>query len=561
MATADVNRVVAGGVTQRFGVSALAEPPLRGHPAEQARWTPTRWSWLEQLVVFLVAAAVFIAVGVYTTVDLHVVYPDAESRLTHAYLVWWNIPPKLSAIGFVWPPMQTLALLPFALLKPLATSLVALPVFAGLCGAVVAAVLNRTLTIIGVSWVWRIPMLLAFCANPIFLDYASNGMAEILFLMLLALGLHYFVSWYMSDGMSTKSLLLSGLFMGIAFLARYELGVWIAAMAGSIVWIKQRRIPVEREIEANVMIFLAPVVYCVVVWSAITMMVIGGGPLAWLTRAGDQGQGALIHHPDPLKLALDTIEVTARISPLLWFVPAALIVLGIVRRQRFAGVMAVFVLVGAVTTFALVVGSPHTGLLQLRYNIRALPPALIGAGWLMCSLPYRWQRMLAGWLSLLALVAAIPLAYQAMLHYPYQYQEQAFVRALRTGKSQSGTGSIGGYLIGDRSDKRMAEYIDAHVKTDKSILLDDASLPGVILLSGRPQLFVTRVDHGDSAWLRVLARPWGKVQYMLVSWFATDLITTHDPSAYAGKLPGTKVVFRTQKSVLLSVSRTAPGQS
>ena len=56
---------------------------------------------------------------------------DGEARLAHAFFALWNQPAKLAAIGTYWPPLETLALLPFAAIRPLATSLVALPLSSG----------------------------------------------------------------------------------------------------------------------------------------------------------------------------------------------------------------------------------------------------------------------------------------------------------------------------------------------------------------------------------------------------------------------------------------------
>ena len=75
--------------------------------------------------VFIVG---YTLVGHRVVVSQHVVIGDALSRLAHAYYAWHNDPPKLAAIGFAWPPVQTVAYLPLGIVKPIATSLTAMPV-------------------------------------------------------------------------------------------------------------------------------------------------------------------------------------------------------------------------------------------------------------------------------------------------------------------------------------------------------------------------------------------------------------------------------------------------
>ncbi len=62
----------------------------------------------------------------------------------------------------------------------------------------------------------------------------------------------------------------------------------------------------------------------------------------------------------------------------------------------------------------------------------------------------------------------------------------------------------------------MARYITDHVQQPNAILTDDSQTLEVMLLSGRPDLFLDRIDHGDMAWRRVLNNPFGRVKYFLL---------------------------------------------
>jgi len=133
------------------------------------------------------------------------------------------------------------------------------------------------------------------------------------------------------------------------------------------------------------------------------------------------------------------------------------------------------------------------------------------------------------------------------------------VRALRTGGDQEGTTSIGGYQIGVAADRQMADYVLAHVHKLKSILTDDAQTFSVMLASGRPDLFVDRIDKGDRYWHRVLADPYGRVGYILVSRFRQpDQVRECYPKIVRAEVPGTRVAFSNSLFVLVLVARRAP---
>ena len=57
-------------------------------------------------LIFLVFAVGFALLGYKVVVDQHVVVFDALDRLTRAFMVWHNDPPKLAAIGFALPPID-----------------------------------------------------------------------------------------------------------------------------------------------------------------------------------------------------------------------------------------------------------------------------------------------------------------------------------------------------------------------------------------------------------------------------------------------------------------------
>ena len=226
-----------------------APPPVARRLRQPQEWLPAareerrrRPGWL----LFAVATAAYAAVGLYATLVLDVVVGDAESRLAHAYFVWWNEPKKLSAIGFVWPPLQTIVLLPFALVRPLATSLAALPISTAAFGALLVVVVDRATRSAGVRGLARVLIVAGIAVNPIVVYYAANGMAEIVFLALLAAGVYWFIRWTKDD--DWRHAALAGVAFGLGALLRYEVALWLAlALVGLAFVARRRRDPVRTE--------------------------------------------------------------------------------------------------------------------------------------------------------------------------------------------------------------------------------------------------------------------------------------------------------------------------
>src|SRR2546421_3549561 len=132
----------------------------------------------QSVLLFAVAALGFGLLGYHIVVDSHVVVFDAVDRLTRAYLVWHNDPPKLAAIGFLFPPFTSLVFLPLAAMKPLATSLVALPVTTAMFAAGTLVLLNRILALCAMLLIMRMAIVLTGALNPRFAFYAGKGMRE-----------------------------------------------------------------------------------------------------------------------------------------------------------------------------------------------------------------------------------------------------------------------------------------------------------------------------------------------------------------------------------------------
>lgn len=529
--------------------------PLDDRPAGSEIRLPGLWSGLATFVVLAVAYALF---GLWIAIDQHVVVPDALDRLARAFMVWHDDPRKLAAIGFRLPPLTTFALLPLAAIRPLATSLVALPITTALAAAFAIVMLDRTLARCEMAFVARAPLLIAFAVNPLWVFYAGNGTGEVISLACLALVLYALVSWYATT--EPRYLMAAGLGVSLLVLTRYAFFVWAAALALLIGTALLRRRAPPLEIEGSVVAFAAPVVYALALWTLLNALVVDD-PFGWIgsaTSGADPTGVAATANLGLGEVAHRLLELSVAVFPLAWLAVPLLVVAFVSQRNDMALWLASLTVGGIALTGAHAYLTDEAGLLALRDALPMTLTAFVGAAWAHRSFAHRRGVIWAA--TLVVLVAGVFTAWRGMQRYPHQSLEQAFVAAVRTGDSQEGRPSRGGFTAGTGPERLMASYVEDSIRGDDAILTDEARTSGVILLSGRPRRFSTRVARGDAAWRETLERPYGRVRYLLlaVEPRSDDLVRRAYPELAAGGRPGFEVVLRTSRYVLARVARRDP---
>lgn len=512
------------------------------------------------LLMFAVFAAFYFFVGYKVTIDSHVIVFGGLNRLTDAYLVWWNDPPKLAAIGFQFPPLTTFAFLPLTVVKPVATSLVALPLLTSLCAAAGIVWLDRTLARCEMPLIFRLPLIVAFGINPLWVFYAGNGMSEAVYLAMLAFCLYAFISWY--ETTEPRYLIAAGLGFALLVLTRYSFTVWAVLVALLIGVALVRRRASAVEVEGSVIAFCAPVVYALALWILFNALIVGE-PFGWLSdQASTQAVNATGIDVSG-SLGFDAVsrrllELNVAVFPLAFAAVPALVIAFLGQRNDMALWLASFVVLGIVIMGAHALIAQDEGLLTLRDAMPMALTSLVGAAWVYRS--YAPFRLVVWGVTLVLLIVNLFTAWKGMEDYPFQSLEQAFTRAISTGDSQEGTSSRGGFTVGIDPEAQMAQYIKDHINAKNAILTDNAQTFGVILLNGRPQVFFDRIDKGDAKWTSVLNDPYGKVRYLLAAYNprSGDLITRHYPGLNAGTIPGIVPVYRTERYVLAQVAARNP---
>jgi hypothetical protein len=512
------------------------------------------------LLMFAVFAGFYFFVGYRVTIGDHVVVFDALNRLTDAYMVWWNDPPKLAAIGFQFPPLTTFVFLPLTLIKPVATSLVALPLLTSLFAAGGIVWLDRTLARCEMPTMFRLPLIVAFGLNPMWVFYAGNGMSEAVYLAMLAFCLYGFISWY--ETTEPRFLIAAGFGFALLVVTRYAFIVWALLVALLIGVALVRRRASRVEVEGSVIAFCAPVVYALALWILFNALIVGE-PFGWLSdqtstqavnATGIDVSGSLGFDEVSRRL----LELNVAVFPLAFAAVPALVIAFLGQRNDMALWLASFIVLGIVIMGAHALISQNEGLLTLRDSMPMALTSLVGAAWVYRS--YAQFRLVVWGVTLVLLIVNLFTAWKGMEDYPFQSLEQAFTRAIATGDSQEGTSSRGGFNVGIDPEAQMAQYIKQHVNAKNAILTDNAQTFGVILLNGRPQVFYDRIDKGDAKWNSVLNDPYGKVRYLLAAYNprSGDLITRHYPGLNAGTIAGITPVYRTDRYVLARVATRNP---
>jgi cell division septation protein DedD len=544
-----------------------AVAPLNGHrngerqngeprPVKRGTDRPRLETWL----VALFFGIVYGVVGYFMLVDARIVDFDSLQVLNNAYTAWWNSPPKLAAIPLDVAPFDSLIYMPLALIKPLATSLIALPVATAIAAGLLMALLNSTMARCEFPIWMRFLFLILFGLNPMFVYYACNGDPTVLGMMFAGISLLSLISWGVSQ--ETRFLALGGLAMAVAVMFDYGYFLWTLGIALAIMFVGSENSQEEDRRRSALFVFLTPPVYALSIWILIQTALLGS-PFGWISARSGMIQVNTSGALDAIGASFggtmgDLGEVVLGIAPLALLAVILLVAAGIVKRSGLAwGLLLVLVLAAAVPVIRALVAD-QASLVNLSVGLPIAMVGLFSAAWVYRS-EESWRVGVAIVIGI-GLIAALPLGWNAMREYQFQNQAQAFTRWIEDRDTQEGTNSLGDYSVGIDPEVAMASYInEALPQTESSILVDENFSYGPMILSGRPTLFADRADEGEAEWEATLDNPFGVVDYMLITISrGGDQLRKRYPDAISGGELGMTPVFRTERYMLLEISQSKP---
>lgn len=460
-----------------------------------------------ELIGVGLAALVINAVVAYLLVFRLDIYSiDSMSRAGNARAVFFGSDPKLTNIGFVWPPLTVLLQLPFVLIPGMGYRGLAGNAVTVLAGTGAVIMLMLFLRQVNLPRPVRWLLLATFALNPMIVYYSANGMSEMIYVFFVLVALYFYWRWRQEG--SWVWLSSAGVAMGLAILTRYE-AIFVTAVLMLVVGLEGllRRPDDPRVGESMVLIFASPAVYMSLLWVAANWVIMGN-PLFFVSgQYSVSGKIGLLlaAYPEllPNKGNLAASLWTAfreawNVFPAFAALSGVLLILMLLRgNARWLGMFVVAwspILFGTLNIFSAQI------MLIARYFVAAIPMAyLLSVG--VLQLIGRGRTLAGLALAVLLGVSGYSTA-RVMLTTPGGAQDSAFVRAMLTGQP----------VTLWHAEEEMANYIDT--QTVGQILVDDEIGHVVFFFSGQISRFVGRADPEFTYYLR---NPRGHVAYILAS--------------------------------------------
>lgn len=475
----------------------------------------TSLSWLTYMFV----AAVVV-------LGAHSIIGDAWSRVANAYYVLYSRDPHLAAMGFVWNPLPSLAVLPLLPFKVVWPDMVA----TGFAGCIVSAacMAGAVWQIHGIATDWgvrrsaRLLVVLTFAFNPMILYYAANGMSEAMFLLTLLIAVRYLARWGTSG--EIVPLVVAGLAMAAAYMTRYEAVVAAVGAAGAVVILSalRRAGPIRERIKegaADATVFATPFATGFVGWAVASWLIVRDPFQQFTSVYGVVSQLAVAQGAVSQTTGQGTSSAYLWIAhQMLGLEPGMVIIgvlaLGAMLRGRHSLVLAAGAILGSVVAFAVFGFLTGRTLGWLRYSIAMIPLASVLAlavlapvsgrqalripGW---RKPWptprarRWVGRAAGVAAVALVILAVPIGGLTMLDpsqnppdggEAFQLRPILYPNEVRDQYTPQGQYDVG---------RQASTYLDALQLGNGQVLVDGAMGFPTILESRNPTQFITTPDR------------------------------------------------------------------
>lgn len=474
----------------------------------------------EPLVVTGLAWLAYMATAVVVVVEGHSIIGDAWSRVANAYYVLYSRDPHLAAMGFVWNPLPSIAVLPLLPLKAIWPDMVA----TGFAGSIVSALCMAAAVweIYGIGVDWnvrrsaRLLTTLLFAFNPMILYYGANGMSEAMFIVTLVLTVRYVARWA-KDG-RTVSLVVAAIALATAYMTRYEGAVAAIGAVEVVVMISAlRRSGGARdrigEGIADAAVLAAPFATVFVAWAVASWLIVGDPFEQFTSVYGVVSQLGVAQSSVAQQTGQGTSAAYAWVlSQIVGLEPGILLLgglgLAVTFRGRWGLTMPAVAILGGVVAFAVFGFLSGRTLGWLRYSIAVIPLASILALAVLAPNPervteprlkvwrYRARASRAMGLVAVALVAlAVPVGAMTMLdpnQNPADGGEAFQLRPILFPNEPLGAITpFGQYQVG----RQAASYLDGLHLGSGAVLVDGAMGFPIILESDNPTQFITTSDR------------------------------------------------------------------
>jgi hypothetical protein len=519
-----------------MATSAAALPRI-GAPAHARARVRVRHFPVENVLMYAISLAFYIAVANYFVFHLHYMINDAYARIDNAFDVLFTRDPHLGAIGFVWPPLPSFFELPIIAFKGFWPALVT----QGFAGSIEAAMFSAGTVVLlnsGLKWAgvvrgMRWIFCAAFAINPMIVVYAAQGMSEAPFIFFFVGSILVYLRW--AESRRAALLPLMGILAGAGCLCRVEMFL-VTLFIGVGVVLRSVRWRVSwREIETVALLYALPAILIIGLWIG-SMAVIEHDPLYFMhAQSGGGAQGATPATQGLVKITSwrDAFTFVTTHSALLFPAAiAAILMLGVrlvVKGNRLPSLILLgFVLpVGLIDVYLLKKGGLSP---TLRYQIYVIPYAFLVCVYVLRSL--RARMAVFSSLTALGMIAALALSNiattETISNPDLSMDEAPGMAALMAGKAveQINGGGQNAIALG----AQLAPRVMALDKDKGLIACDSTTCFPIVLNFPDPKLLVVTSDRDFQA---VLAQPKVyHVEYFLVQNSGRDQLNITYPGLW-----------------------------
>jgi hypothetical protein len=473
------------------------------------------------LLIVILLFIIYFSLGAYLSLVKGFLPGDSISRLVSAWLSVYGTVPKLATIGFIWPPIPTLLIIPFTVIPFLVRSWLAVVVVSAFFMAMAGLLVRRITAFCGFSiWMSYLFMLL-FAANPMMVIFGANGMSEAI-LVAVTLAAYYWLIRFWSTNRNID-LILSAAFFSLVPMIRYEmvmLSVWGGVLLLIHTWTRQWEVPVEKFgdfVEGRLLAFSALVIYPTFLWMVVNWQIMGS-PIYFL----QSNRGTLANADIQLSslqiivTPLSSIQITFQqwleLFPLGLIVVLAAVGVGIWRKSPFLVGLGLVPLMSPVALGYLLYR--HAEVPLLRYYIMVIPLSFVVMAtiWQLVNMSPN-RRNLAGGVknTLLVIILVLFMASDyasgyALSNNPYQTDEHpSWLNLISTADIKS---------VNVTEGVEVGRLLAKIIPPGSRVLVDTFGRGYAVVLGGdKPSLFL---DYTDPNFDKAAIEPWAYVDYVLV---------------------------------------------
>ncbi|WP_051281380.1 hypothetical protein [Actinomyces slackii] len=453
-------------------------------------------------IVFWSCLLVYGLLGVWLIVNDYI-FPDSMSRVANAYYVLFSRDPRLAAIGFVWNPLPSLAVLPLLVVAPvfkfMASGVLAGVIVSVLCGAATVSQTYRLLAMLGSGRLAQGVLTAAMALHPLIVLAAATGASEAMLLVTCLFVTIHLMLWLLED--DPWHLVLVGVGCGTAYFVRYEalaMGPTVGALvlAVSLARSRDRRAP-RAAAMTDTLLAVAPLATAFIVWALMSRLIVGSWLETFTSEYGNTAQVgsyrtgiAAATGSTAVERMAHVVEQLANTAPLLLPVVGLAAWVAVMRNDpRIAAPLATF---GAILGFQWLTFVAGSSFGWMRFQIAAIPLVVLASGYLAGSLsraertgglvpPAGAGRRAASVAVVAALVLSLPVAWRALANPELAREEHQAALAVREGRYP---------ML-----RQAAAQIDGMGLPEGSIITDAAYTFPIILYSDRPKQFIITPDR------------------------------------------------------------------